>query len=303
MSDAPSGEQIEIASGDQRVVVVEVGGGLRAYTVAGADVLDGYAADAMSDAGRGQLLAPWPNRLEDGSYEFDGRRHQLPLTEVPNRNAIHGLVRWSAWTVAELAPDRVVMAHRLRPQPGYPFTLDLRAEYALSATGLAVRLSAANAGDAPCPFGCGMHPYLTLGVAPVDGLELRVPADTVLQANERSLPTGSAPVAGTDFDFRAPRAIGALRLDHCFTGLERDAAGRATEVLRDTSAGTTRTLWADQAFPYLMVFSGDTLGDAARRSVAVEPMTCPPNAFRSGADLVVLEPGTTWTGTWGITPG
>jgi aldose 1-epimerase len=204
--------------------------------------------------------------------------------------------------VAEHAPDRIVMAHRLRPQPGYPFTLDLRAEYALAATGLTVRLGATNAGDGPCPFGCGMHPYLTLGVAPVDGLELRVPAATVLQADERSLPTGSAPVAGTDFDFRAPRPIGALRLDHCFADLERDA-GRATVVLRDPSAGMTRALWVDEAFPYLMVFSGDTLGDAARRSVAVEPMTCPPNAFRSGDHLVRLDPGATWTGTWGISPG
>src|SRR3954451_6004510 len=99
----PSGAQIELASGDQRVVVVEVGGGLRSYTAGGADVLDGYAADAMCSAGRGPALAPWPNRLEDGSYELDGRRHQVPLSEVPNRNAIHGLVRWSSFTATERA--------------------------------------------------------------------------------------------------------------------------------------------------------------------------------------------------------
>ena len=136
-----------------------------------------------------------------------------------------------------------------------------------------------------------MHPYLTVGKVPVDPLELRVPARTVLETNERCLPTGSASVAGTDFDFRNGRAIGTLRLDHCFADLDRDAAGRATVELRDPSGGARRTLWVDAAFPYLMVFSGDTLGDAARRSVAVEPMTCPPNAFRSGDDLVRLEPG------------
>jgi aldose 1-epimerase len=302
MSAAPSGAQIEIASGDQRAVVVEVGGGLRSYSAAGSDVLDGYAAEEMCGAGRGQLLAPWPNRLEDGSYELDGRTHQLPLNEVANRNAIHGLVRWSPFTAVERAPDRVVMAHRLRPQPGYPFTLDLRADYSLAAAGLTVRLTAANAGERPCPFGCGMHPYLTLGTAAVDPLELRVPARTVLEADDRSLPIGSAPVAGTAFDFRQPRAIGALRLDHCFTDLERDGDGRATVELRDPSRGTARTLWVDGAFGYLMVFSGDTLGDAARRSLAVEPMTCPPNAFRSGTDVVRLEPGEAWTGTWGIGP-
>ena len=96
----PSGEQIEIASGEQRVVVVEVGGGLRSYTVGDLDLLDGYAADEMATAGRGQVLIPWPNRIEDGCYEFGERRHQLPLNEPEARNAIHGLVRWVAWSVA-----------------------------------------------------------------------------------------------------------------------------------------------------------------------------------------------------------
>jgi aldose 1-epimerase len=165
-----------------------------------------------------------------------------------------------------------------------------------------VCLTATNAGAEPCPFGCGMHPYLTLGTAPIDPLELLVPAGTVLEANDRGLPVGSASVAGTGFDFRKARAIGTTRLDHCFDNLERDAAGRATVELRDPRRGARRSLWVDAAFPYLMVFSGDTLGDAARRSLAVEPMTCPPNAFRSGDDLVQLEPGGSWTGTWGITP-
>ena len=79
---APSGEQLELSFGEQRAVVVEVGAGLRAYAVGGREVLDGYPADEMCASGRGQVLMPWPNRIEDGSYEFDGRRHQLPLTEV-----------------------------------------------------------------------------------------------------------------------------------------------------------------------------------------------------------------------------
>jgi aldose 1-epimerase len=257
----------------------------------------------MCSAGRGQVLAPWPNRLEDGSYEFDGRRHQAPLTEVPNRNAIHGLVRWSAFPATERAADRVVMAHLLRPQPGYPFTLDLRVAYALGADGLTVTMTATNAGGEPCPFGCGTHPYLTVGTAPVDPLHLHVPARTLLLADARGLPTDSAEVAGTAFDFREPRAIGQLRLDHCYTGLERGADGRATAELRDSGSGVRRRLWVDETFGYLMVFSGDTLGDAARRSVAIEPMTCPPNAFRSGEGVIRLEPGASWSGSWGITPG
>src|SRR6202007_127576 len=122
---APSGDQIEIAHGDQRGVVVEVGAGLREYTVDGRNVLDGYGADEMSSSGRGQVLIPWPNRIQDGSYEFDGRRHQLPLNEPEHLTAIHRLVRWAAWTAAEHEPHRVVMEHVLYPQPGYPFSLGI----------------------------------------------------------------------------------------------------------------------------------------------------------------------------------
>ena len=120
---APSGEQFELAHADQRVVVVEVGGGLRTYSAGARDILDGYALNAPSTSGRGQVLAPWPNRLQDGCYEFDGRRHQLPLTQPEHHNAIHGLVRWASWTVAEREQHRVVMQHVIHHQPGYPFSL------------------------------------------------------------------------------------------------------------------------------------------------------------------------------------
>ncbi|HVI18933.1 MAG TPA: aldose 1-epimerase family protein [Gaiellales bacterium] len=296
----PSGRQFEIALGDQRVVVVEVGGGLRSYSAGGGDVLDGYAVDGTSTSGRGQVLIPWPNRIEDGRYDFDGASHSLPLNEVPNRNAIHGLVRWAAWSAAKHEPDRVVMEHVVHPQPGYPFSLTLSIEYSLSDAGLRVRTTATNAGDRDCPYGCGAHPYLKAGTGTVDALELRIPADTVLRSDERSLPTGSQPVAGTDFDFRRRRAIGPLVLDNAFTDLERDAEGVARVGLWDPASGAGRTLWMDEAYTYVMLFSGDPLPDVARRALAVEPMSCPPNAFRSGESVVRLAPGESHTATWGI---
>src|SRR5580704_11968429 len=148
---APSGEQIEIRAEDQQAVVVTVGGGLRAYAVGGRALLDGYGADEMSTSGRGQVLIPWPNRLQDGSYEFGGRRHQLPLNEPTRHIAIHGLVRWSAWSVAEREAHRVVMEHVLYPHPGYPFSLGIGIEYVLSRNGLLVRTTATNLGTHACP--------------------------------------------------------------------------------------------------------------------------------------------------------
>jgi len=292
----PSGEQVELVFGEQRAVIVSVGAGLRTYSLGERPILDGYGADELCPSGRGQLLAPWPNRVEDGSYEFDGHLRQLPLNEPDRRNAIHGLVRWSHWSVVDQAADRVAFEHLLYPQPGYPFALELRAEYSLGEEGLSVRIEATNAGSEAAPFGAGWHPYLAVESDLVDGVELHVPAASVLVANERGLPVRSAAVADEGLDFREARQIGPARLDHCFTELERDGRGRAAARM-----GTT-TLWVDESFPYLMVFSGDGLPDVERRSVAVEPMTCAPNAFRSGEGLIRLEPGQAHAGCWGISP-
>lgn len=294
----PSGMQVELEHGDQRAVVVEVGGGLREYAVGGRPVLDGYGAGEMCGSGRGQTLIPWPNRLGGGRYEFRGQANQLALTEPAKGNAIHGLTRWANWTVDERAPDRAVMAYRLHPQPGYPFQLDCTLDYTLSAAGLTVRTTATNTGDAPCPYGTGAHPYLSPGRSTgdtVDTATVRAPGTRYLPVDDSGLPTGVQDVTGTPYDLRQGRSLDGLVLDHCYTGLERDADGLARVEL----AGIR--LWLDQGYPYLQLFTGDTIAPGRRRQgLAVEPMTCPPDAFRSGEGLIVLEPGQAVATTWGI---
>jgi aldose 1-epimerase len=299
---APSGTQFELAAGDQRAVVVEVGGGFRSYSAGGSELLDGYAPDEMCTSGRGQVLIPWPNRIQDGRYEFEGRAYQLALTEPTNGNAIHGLVRWAGASVAEREPSRVALEHMVHAQPGYPFTVAVRIEYALSDSGLSVETTATNVGPNPCPYGTGAHPYLTVGTETVDSVVLQAPGRTALDSDERGIPVGRGPVEGTDFDFRRPRLLGATTLDHCFTDLERDDDGLARVVLRSPESAAGLTLWMDDAYGYLMLFTGDPLPDVARRSLAVEPMTCPPNAFRTGEAVIRLEPGRSFTSSWGLTP-
>jgi len=297
----PSGRQIELAFGDQRAVVTSVGAGLRAYSAGGRDVVDGYEADQMSPGGRGQLLLPFPNRVRGGRYEFGGREHQLALNEPEAGNAIHGLTRWAEWMLVRAEPAIAILEHRLYPRPGYPFSLALRVEYALGATGLSVSVRATNAGTEPCPYGSGAHPYLTVGTATVDTTILHVPARTVLHSDAHGIPTDTAAAAGTEYDFREPRPVGPVMLDNAYTDLERDEDGLARVELRDPEGRASVALWADASHPYLMVFSGDTLpGPERRRSLAVEPMTCPPNAFRSGECLIRLDPGESFTGRWGI---
>jgi aldose 1-epimerase len=297
-----SGAQWEIAHGPHRAVIVEVGGGLRSYAVDGRDVVDGYEADQMCTGGRGQVLMPWPNRVKDGRYHFEGRAHQLPLTEPDRGNAIHGLVRWDRWTAELREADRLDVGYDLYPQPGYPFRLRLGIQYRLAADGLHVTTTARNVGSQRCPFGSGAHPYLTVGTTVVDDALLLVPASTVLPGDERGLPTGAQPVDGTPLDFRRRRPIGATQIDDCYTDLGRGADGMTRVELGPSDAGASVELWMDAAYTHLMVFTGDTVPDVARRSLAVEPMTCPPDAFRTGSGLVTLEPAQTWVGRWGLRP-
>ena len=297
----PSGEQYEIRSGDHVAVVTEVGATLRAYAARGVEVLDGFAPDEPASAGRGQVLAPWPNRLDRGRYTFGGVEGRAVIDEPERGNAIHGLVRWIPWSVGSRAEDAVTLRIELGPEAAYPWRLELDIEYRLGADGLAVLASARNASEVPAPFGIGFHPYLTVGVQ-VDSVRLTLPASHRLVTDERALPVGEEEVAGTEFDLRTPREVGSTQLDTCFTGLTRDTDGRARA--RVVSGERVVELWADEAFGYFQAYTGDTLEPASRRrqAIAIEPMTCPPNAFATDVDVIALEPGATWSGRWGISP-
>ncbi len=214
---SPSGEQFEIAHGAQRATVVEVGGGLRSYSSGERDVLEPYARESICDGAHGAVLAPWPNRLDGGRYEFDGRNLQLALSEPARGNAIHGLLRWRPWRALSHEPARVVMRARLHPEPGYPFDLEVSVEYSLGESGLVVVTTATNLGEGPCPFGAGQHPYLSPGRAPLEecALELRA-ATMILSDSARGLPTERVPARGSAFDFNEPRALGESVIDAAY---------------------------------------------------------------------------------------
>jgi aldose 1-epimerase len=298
---APSGAQHEIVHGDLRAVVVEVGGGLRGLWDGEREVLQPFPLTAMCDGAHGMPLVPWPNRLADGRYDFEGESYQCPLTEPEKHNAIHGFGLWRSWHALERQGSAITMGLRIRPMKGYPFDLDVRVAYRLDDAGLSVTTTAANLGARTCPVGIGQHPYLSPGAGVrLDGCELQVDGTTrVLTDDDRQLPTGNAPVAGTDFDFRTPRRLGALEVDYAFDDLVRDGHGRAWARLTGPD-GRTAALWVDEAYSLLEVFTGDTLaGDRRRTGLGVEPMTCPPNAFATGDRVLALAPGASTSATWG----
>jgi aldose 1-epimerase len=196
----PSGTQYEIARGAHEATVTEVGAALRRYTVDGSDVIDGFGVDERSSAGRGQVLAPWPNRPDNGHYVFDGHAGRVPLDEPELSNAIHGMVRWLPWHLVSGSDDAVRLGCVLYPQPGYPWRLDLRVEYRLGNEGLTVMVEAMNPSHTAIPFGVGFHPYLTVGTPTVDTARLLIPARRRLVTDERGLPIDEVDVAGTEFE-------------------------------------------------------------------------------------------------------
>jgi len=299
----PSGQQLEISHGDQRAVVVTVGGGLRTYDVGGVPVLDGYAADAMCDGARGQTLVPWPNRVKDGKWSWDGKEQQLALTEPEQHNAIHGLVRWMPWHVLDHEDSVVSLGCASYPQPGYPWPFDVTTTYTLDDSGLTVQTAVTNQGTSPAPIAAGAHPYITAGTAKIDDATLHVPAQTWIPTGAQQIPTGREPVEGSAYDFRTPRVIGDVEIDYTYTDLDRDDDGRFRLQLAAQGGGRTITFWVGTAYDFVEIFTGDALPDEARRrqGLGVEPMTAPPNAFATGESLIVLAPGERWSGEWGIT--
>ncbi|MDQ5893799.1 MAG: aldose 1-epimerase [Actinomycetota bacterium] len=298
---SPSGEQFEISCGDQKATIVEIGGGVRTYEVGGRPVLDPYPVDQICGGAHGTPLIPWPNRLDHGSFRFEGEKFQLPLTEPEQNNAIHGFLRWVPWSADVHEPDAVTMSARVAPRPGYPFSLDVSVAYRLGDEGLEVTTEIMNRGDRTCPVGHGQHPYLSAGGGLIDDCLLQHPGTVRILTGDRQLPAGRERVSGTPFDFGEPQRIEGAEIDFAFTDLVRDEAGRAWTRLEGPD-GKTASIWLDESYPLVELYTGHTLApDLARRGLGTEPMTCAPDAFNNGEGLIRLEPGGRTTATWGAT--
>ncbi|MEU5881789.1 aldose 1-epimerase family protein [Spirillospora sp. NPDC047279] len=300
MSEPTTGAQYEITAGPYRAVVTEGGAGLRELACGPDALILTHDADEPAPAAFGQLLIPWPNRVDRGRYAYGGTEHRLDISEPGLDCAIHGLVRWSPWVLAEHSADRVRLTHRLLASGGYPFALALEADYSLHPDdGLTVRVTARNVGSRTAPYGHGAHPYIRVD-EPIDECTVTVPGGRYLAVDERMLPDGPPrDVDGTPYDLRGGRRLGDQRIDNAYTDLTRDEGGLAWVHL--TGASRTTSFWLDGAHPWLEIFTADTIpAETRRQGLGVEPMTCPPNAFASGVDVVDLKPGETHTGSWGI---
>lgn len=290
-----------LQAGPYSAVVTAQGAALRQLRHGERHLIVPFPAGGPIPDYRGILAAPWPNRIADGRYTFEGAEHQLPVNETERGCALHGMAYPLNWDVEDHNPSSLVLSCFVGPAPGYPFRLELLARYHLDGDGLHTSVTATNTGATAAPYGVCPHPYLVAGPAPLDEWILEFPASQFLDVTpDRLLPVGLRTVENHVFDFREARRIGTTEIDHAFTGIAFDASGRAQLVVRDPGGTGVGMAW-DRACPWLQIHTADKPAPVITRlGLAVEPMTCPPDAFNSGQDLVKLDVGATHTASWRV---
>ena len=298
----PTGEQFELetttSSGELRATITAVAAGIRSLTLDDTALVPTFGEDQTPPSGSGIVLVPWPNRIRDGRWSHDGVDYQLAITEPKLHNAIHGLLRYTAYTPVSQERDTVTLAATVYPQSGYPFLLETAVRYQLVSDGLKVTHFIENAGAEPAPVAIGSHPFLKIGDVPTSDLELRLSAGSHFEVDDRLLPTAEVPVDGTQWDFREGRKVSEFPLDDAFG----EVTGDAGEVEHTLTApdGRSVSIWADDEFAYVQVFTTTEKYPGEAFAVAVEPMTAPAEAFNSGRGLRWLDPGEEWQLSWGI---
>lgn len=302
----PSGEGIAIrgeAGGQQlEVTIAEVAAALRAFSVDGIDIVPRYAEDAIPSMGSGIVMVPWPNRVADGTWTANGVTHQLDISEVDKRTALHGLLRYTRYDVLEEDESSVTLGAGVFTANGYPFVLETTTRYSIGDVGLTATHMVRNHSDAAAPVALGTHPYFQIGDVATDDLVLVSPATQVYRDDERRLPVRREDVS-EGFDLRAGVRVGELDLDHCFTGLGAAGEGSVTSLVAPD--GRSVDVWAGPDFAYQVLLTTNAFVDhtgRAIRAVAIEPQTAAVNAFNTGDGLRWLQPGEAWTVSWGVVP-
>lgn len=305
--------ELSLSFGNQQAVVSPWGASLRRYWLINdrgeeTDLVWGYSGGSNKRGGQGDVLIPFPGRVRDGRYTFDGQSLQLECNDKEGPNAIHGFVRNLPWQVREIRTNAVTLETTLDASAyakrGYPFSLAITVTYDLGLSGLTCSFTVNNVGTRTAPVGVGFHPYFTVGTSPIDEAEVQIPGAACLEFNDRLVPTGKIlNVAGTAWDYRQSHPIGNQRFNHCYVQLERDAQGMATASLCDLRSGCAIDITMDSTFSAIVVYTGDAIPDAPRAAVAIEPMTCASDAFNHPEwGLKRLVPYETFSGRYQVQP-
>lgn len=296
----PLAGAVHLRHGASEATIAPVGASVHAFRHGGRDVFMPFDPETTVHRYHGALLAPWPNRVMDGRYVLDGVEHRLPLSEPERGHALHGLVTDAEFAVVERRADAATLATSIAPQPGYPFAVDVEVRYRLDDDGLRTKVAATNRSQAPAPFGTGAHPWIAVATGLEDAV-LQTPATALHEVHGERMRSGSVVDVPAWADFREPRRLGDARIDHAFTGLHvGDGAEATIRIVGRDGRGAALRLGSDVR--WLQLCTWDWADAHERTAIAVEPMTCGPDAFNTGADVALLEPGEPREWSWTYTP-
>lgn len=294
---APTGQQFTISSGSSRAIITELAAGLREFSVGGEHIAEPFGEFSTPPMGCGIVLVPWPNRVAGGAWMLNGKKQQLDLTDPGFLGASHGLLRNSPYRVASHDESSITLAATVFPQHGYPFLLETAVRYELVGETLSVTHDIRNDSDAAAPVAVGAHPYFRIGSVPTEELTLSVQGSTRFTLDEKLIPVDEVPVDG-DFDLRGGRLLGEVDLNVALGGLP---AG-TTESVLTAPDGRSVTVWQDDNFRFVQVYTPRNFpaAEGERLAVAIEPMTAAPDALNNGKGLRWVEPGESFTASWGV---
>jgi aldose 1-epimerase len=268
-------------------------------TFEGINIIEGYVNEedlSHLKWGKSLVLYPFPNRLRDGKYTFEGKNYQFPINNAATGNAIHGLGRGKKHEVSSIVTAQnyasITCTYYYEGQDAaYPFPFRFDIEFFISdGNNMEVTMSFLNEGNGNLPVGIGWHPYFKIADK-VDEVAMQLEGVKLIEIDERMLPTGKK-TAYTDFE--QLKEIGTTTLDN---GFYINPNLTAFGVTLQSKKGSLR-YWqeiGEGRYNFIQIFT-----PPHRESIALEPMTCNIDAFNNGDGLKILAPQETLKGSFGF---
>ncbi|MFA5926569.1 MAG: hypothetical protein WCT32_02235 [Patescibacteria group bacterium] len=303
------GQRIQLNRKNQFLIIDSSGGIAQYYLNENGeqqDIIYGYASNKEKVGSMGDVLFPWPGRIENCQYDFAEEHYNLSGVRVKDGHANHGFAKFVPWEIVQSGRDSAQLRFKTSKEEyaekGYPFALELTLSYALDDSGMTCMASVINTGDKSAPFGLGFHPYFSLGAESISNLALQINANKMVEFGPDLKPTGELLNISGELDYTKTKKIGKQVVDNCYADLNFENGIAKTTLSNDN--GEQVVVWQDESFPYLQLYSADTIPDPhKRRGLAIEPQTCTGFAFNMPKmGLRVLRPSEKFTGSWGVTP-
>lgn len=278
---------LEIQWGNSRALIDPAGSALVSLILRGKELIP--RASEPRHPYHGVALAPWPNRIANGKYSFNGANYQLPLNE-PFGNALHGFSFATVASAEAPSANSLVLTHSIAPRTDYPFSLSISLRFEISETELRVTTSATNTGEKSAPVGLGTHPFFVFD----EKSELTVNAKTAAIHDSNMMPRAEVPAEEVGFKAGFARSINKLPLDVQFSQIDETCASLVT---KDHGFEVFQ-----QGANWLMIYTTEEFNwaDGRTKAVAIEPQTCAADAFNSGEGLVILQPSERFEYLWGV---